>query len=438
MTLPADINSALDKAWNRDVAASSIERWLGLCESEGWGRVPDNMELLVRLFGASWYFTRFLFVNGREIAELVDREPPADLSTEKLLGQFGEALTLDSLEAQLERLRILKNTVMLQILLGNLRGQFDQAQTEEFLTHLAEATVRIIAQVFHLTPEQSDAPVTILGMGRMAGHEMTFGSDLDLIFLYAGDSDNVDAETERRIRLLLRHIAMQTPTGSLYDVDMRLRPHGNAGVLVTTFRSFLDYHSGERDVWERQMMTRCRPVCAVDDRVRALMADVERHVFAGLDGDLLRNEIAVMRARVERELGRPAGKYEVKRGHGGLMDIDFITHFFQLGHGHEREALRTASTRSVLRLVDEYGMLDSESCRQLLQAYDFLKQVEMSLRLFDMKPVSTFYYDPEANTTLARAMGFGDEGPEAFIDHYRTVTDGVRDIFNSVMQSAAE
>lgn len=433
MELPNEITRALDTAWNREVAENSIERWLNLCESENWGATPDNMPMLVRIFGASWYFTRFIFVNGREAARLVDSEPPAEITAEGLEDDFLEVLEIDDLEGRLERLRILKNRFMLRVLIAFLQEEYNQEQTEYILTCLAEATLRVIVRLFDLTPEQSTAPVTVLGMGRMAGHEMTFGSDLDLIFLYGADSRDMHPETERQIRLLLRHIAMRTSMGVLYDVDMRLRPHGNAGILVTTFPSFIEYHSSDRDVWERQMMTRCRPVAGLDDRVMSLMQETRGHIYSHHDIDFLRSEIAGMRARVERELGRPAGKYEVKRGRGGIMDIDFITHFFQLAHGHEREELRTASTRAALRFIGEAGMLESDTCGRLLEAYDFLKQVEMSLRLFDMKAISTFPYEPGANAVLARAMGFGEQGPEAFVEYYRAVTQGVREIFNSVM-----
>jgi len=431
--LPDDVIKALEQAWRRDVAEKSIERWLGLCEAEGWGRTPEDLGLLVRIFGASWYFTRFIFVNGRDMVKWVDRDSPADISTPAWLEIFREVQSAENLDTQLDTLRILKNRIMLQILIGFLRRDFNMEQTEYALTCLAEATLQVISRLFLLTPEKTGHPVAVLGMGRMAGHEMTFGSDLDVIFLYGGESDDMDVDLEKRIRLLLRHIAMQTPAGQLYDVDMRLRPHGNAGVLVTTFRSFREYHAEEREIWERQMMTRCRPVANLSDQVYALMEDVGHHVFAEYDAAELRSGIGAMRRRVEKELGRPTGKYEVKRGRGGLMDIDFISHYFQLARGREHRELRSGSTRAALRFITEAGLLEADSGRRLLGAYDFLKGVEMSLRLFDMKPKSTFPVDEDVNTGLARAVGFTKSGSRGFVRHYRTVTDEIRQIFNDIM-----
>lgn len=434
MKLPAEVTQALEQAWNRDVAENSMERWLNLCTKEGWKDTPQNLALLTRIFGASWYFTRFIFVNGNDIAGLVDREPPSNISAADYREILEEALECNELESRLERLRILKNRVMLQILIAFLNRVFDQARTEYALTCLAEATLGLVARLFRLTREYSAKPVTVLGMGRMAGHEMTFGSDLDIIFLYGGSGDDLDPLTEREIRLLLRNIAMQTPVGVLYDVDMRLRPHGNAGVLVTSFKSFLEYHSRERDVWERQMMTRCRPVLDVDSDARTLMEKVNRQIYSGYDEGYLRREIVSMRKRVQKELGSPSGKYEIKRGRGGIMDIDFITHYFQLAHGHTHRELQTASTRTVLQRAAGLGLVDNRESDRLLAAYDFLKQVEMSLRLFDMKPISAFSSSTESNTALAKAMGYEAGEEEKFMKQYKSVTNRVRESFNSILQ----
>jgi glutamate-ammonia-ligase adenylyltransferase len=432
--LPAEVTHAIEQAWNRDVAKKSMERWLELCEKEGWKHTPQNLPLLTRIFGASWYFTRFIFVNGSDIADLIDQEPSDDLTALDCTAMLEEALEYGELEACLERLRILKNRVMLQILIAYLRQVFDQARTEYSLTCLAEATLDITARLFRLARENSSNDVTILGMGRMAGYEMTFGSDLDIIFLYDGSGNDMDPRTEKQIRSLLRHIAVQTPAGMLYDVDMRLRPHGNAGVLVTSYKSFLEYHSRERDIWERQMMTRCRPILDVNDDARKLMDRVKRQIYARYDEDHLRSEIVTMRKRVQKELGSPSGKFEIKRGRGGIMDIDFITHYYQLAYGHDQDKLQTCSTRTVLQLASILGFLDSVGSDELLVTYDFLKRVEMSLRLFDMKSISAFPSEPEANTNLARAMGFEDGEEEQFLNHYKSVTNSVRNSFNRILQ----
>src|SRR3972149_4196687 len=97
-------------------------------------------------------------------------------------------------------------------------------------------------------------------MRRLAPRELDFGSDLDLIFLYAEKSGGDAGGLMRQIRMLLRHIALPAPSGILYEIDMRLRPHGTSGTLISPVHYFIEYHTGKPAIWERQMMTRCRPV----------------------------------------------------------------------------------------------------------------------------------------------------------------------------------
>lgn len=424
---------ALGSAWHADTARSSLERWLHLCEQEGWGNTPQEIEALARIFGASWYFTRFIYVNGRDAADLVTDQDIGALTVAGLYDDIAANMPRASLEERLENLRYLKNRIMLKILLACLFGEYPLEKIEFALTCLAEATLACLATLFGLSPELTKSSVSILGMGRMAGYEMTFGSDLDLIFLFKGDGGAIDPKTERQIRLLLRNIPLQSPMGVLYDVDMRLRPHGNAGVLVTSHQSFLEYHGEQRDVWERQMMTRCRPVLNVSKDVRALMIELNRNVYAKYDINNLKTEILYMRKRVQKELGSPAGKYEVKRGRGGIMDIDFICHYLQLCHGHDVPELQVPATRKALRLLHKTGCLDEKVQTELLASYDFLKKIEMSLRLFDMKSVSAFPADAGSNIALARAMGFYDDDGEEFINAFKKVTDKVRENFRILL-----
>ena len=424
---------ALDSAWHKDTAQSSLERWLQLTEQEGWDSTPEEIEALVGVFGASWYFTRFIYVNGNDAADLVAEQDISGFTTEGIYEHIAANMPHESLEARLEKLRFLKNRFMLKILLAYLSGKSSQEKVECALTCLAEATLRYMARIFRLSPELAKSPVSILGMGRMAGYEMTFGSDLDLIFLYKGDGGAIDPKIEREIRALLRNIPLSSPMGVLYDVDMRLRPHGNAGVLVTSHKSFLKYHNEQRDIWERQMMTRCRPVLNISDEVNALMNELNRSIYAKYDKNNLKNEILYMRKRVQKELGSPAGKYEVKRGQGGIMDIDFICHYLQLAYGHDLPELQVPSTRRALRLLHKTGYIEEDTHAELLECYDFLKRIEMSLRLFDMKTVSAFPVEARSDIALSRAMGFYKGDGEDFITAFRNVTGKVRANFRKLV-----
>lgn len=431
------LQTALANAWHQDVAHSSMDRWLSMTEKNQWQRCPENLELLALLFGASWYFTRFVFYRGRKIASIFDNAKTLDFTTSSLIDDFLQVSEGDDQETQFEALKIAKNEIMLIILLAQLSKKSSQEEVECALTKLAEATLFCTMQILAGNDDQVKNNIAILAMGRMAGYEMNFGSDLDLIFLYSGESQELGYKVSSFVRKLMRNIGILSPAGLLYEVDMRLRPHGNSGVLVTGEQSFVDYHKGEREIWERQMMTRCRAVVDSGNFAGAALAKVTSSVYQKFDDNTLRSEIADMRKLVEDELGSQKGKYDLKRGEGGIMDIDFITHYLQLLHGCEDESLRITSTRQALRKLSEAGKISKTNSKFLLDAYDYLKSLESHLRVFDMRSISSFSKDAGKIEGLVRSMGYLDDNiqdtAKIFMDEYRDITQRVRQIFNDIL-----
>lgn len=430
------LDKALAMAWNEDMARSSMDRWLSLCEKNDWQHCPDNTSLLATLFGASWYFTRFVFYRGYEVARLFDETRTLDFTAASLIKSFLQASAGDDEETQLEALKVAKNEVMLTILLAQLTKSHEQAQIERALSCLAEATLYCAIQILAGDDEVKEN-MAILAMGRMAGGEMNFGSDLDLIFLYSGDSQELGYKISSFVRKLMRNIGLLSPAGLLYEVDMRLRPHGSSGVLVIGEQSFIDYHNAERETWERQMMTRCRPVVDNNNLASSALAKIGSSVYQNFDGKKIAADIQEMRQLVIDELASQKGKFDLKRGTGGVMDIDFITHYLQLLHGDADQTLRTASTRQALTSLSAAGKLDPGKTELLLNAYDYLKTIEGHLRIFDMKSISTFSKEPDKLNGLVRSMGYFDESLEVsankFLHDYQAKTRAVRQIFNDVL-----
>ena len=437
MSSTGSSQDALAKAWYQDVANSSLERWLSLSEKNQWGRCPENLDLLVSLFGASWYFTRFVFFRGRKIADLFDKPRSLDFTSASLIDDFMKMSPKTDQETQFETLKIAKNEIMLTILLAQLSESHGQEEIECALTRLAEAALCCAIQILAADDVEITDNIAILAMGRMAGDEMNFGSDLDLIFLYSGGSQELAYKISSFVRKLMRIIGLLSPAGLLYEVDMRLRPHGSSGLLVTRVQSFVDYHQGEREIWERQMMTRCRAVFDGGNIASSALAQIESSIYQKFDEKHLRAEIKAMRQLVVDDLGSRQGKYDLKRGAGGIMDIDFLTHYLQLLYGHENISLRTSSTRMALRKLSEAGKIDNEVSKFLLQAYDRLKTIESHIRVFDMKSISTFPKDVDKNNGLVRSMNYLDDNIEnaagQFIDDYRSITKKTRIIFNDIL-----
>ena len=346
-------------AWNKVQAEVSFARWIELCEKEQWGDRPADKNLIINIFGASWYFTRYIFFRGHEITELIDNYRDKPITADEMMRTLQVKGFKRNIEQGLNVLSSIKNQWMLLLLIRFLQGEMALAEVEKNLTLLAECVFSFMIRQMSGTNRQLFDNVAVLGMGRMAGHEMIFGSDLDLIFLYRANSAGDTSQVARELQGLMRRLARISPAGLLYEVDMRLRPHGTSGSLITSVDSFIDYHRSDRAIWERQMMTRCRPIYDPQNIGYEALQAISGSIYGDYDGELLQDEIVKMRELIEETLGSPRHKHEIKRGKGGIMDIDFITHYLQLSHGKNHAELQTTSTRTALKRLSELNFIDS-------------------------------------------------------------------------------
>ena len=426
------IETALASTWHRQTAEASFDRWLQICEQEHWGELPREIDKMIAVFGASWYFTRFIYYRGRKSAELIDSPVISNFDQESILEFLSHILHEEEQEQRFEWLRSLKNQVMLCILIRRLCGEESIEENELALTRLAICTLTVAMQIVGLELNQTENRIAVLGMGRMAGDEMNFGSDLDLIFLYEDTSEDFRLFFSEKIRLLLRHMSLVTASGVLYDIDMRLRPHGTSGTLVTSINSFLEYHQAPRETWERQMMTRCSPIIDYQGLAQSSMGQIHELIYKDSYDSSLAREMLEVRSRVEDELGSRKGKVDVKRGRGGVMDIDFLTHYLQLKNAYKYPELQISSTRKTLKNLSIHGLITHEHATFLLDTYDFFKRIEACLRLFDMKSVNTFPEKMDNHHALVRAMAYtGDKAAQLFLEDFHKRRESVHTIFTN-------
>jgi len=410
-----------------------------LSHQENWELSVEVLALMTSLFGASWYFTRFCFYRGDKVIRLFDIEMQVSSVVESSLDELKHFSPDCSLDEAIEQLRIRKNEIMLSILLLQLGDVINQEQTEVLLTQLAENVLVVMYRLFGLDRFETIQCI-VLAMGRFAGYEMNYGSDLDLIFIEKISDPNSNEHIVSKIRKMLRYISTMDPSGALYEIDMRLRPHGSSGVLVTPLDSFLQFHRGEREIWERQMMTRCRIVVGDKQLSEQVNNEILNNVYRKYETSYLAKEIIKMRLLVEQELAGGKDKLEIKRGKGGIMDIDFLTHFLQLAYGDKHPQLRNSSTRFVLIESSNLDLISEKTKTELLNAYNFYKKSESALRVFDMKSISNVGMETKSLLPLARALGFVDDDYEKAVKQYleklMLYRDNVRQLFESVITSA--
>ncbi len=263
-----------------------------------------------------------------------------------------------------------------------------------------------------------EARYVMLGLGKLGGREMSYQSDLDLVLVYEGDgrtappphatrfdefdwTDNFHYFTELTQRVI-KGAGLLGPMGRLYHVDMRLRPTGKSGSLVIPLNEFRRYYeSGAAQLWERQALTRARVVHGDESFAEEVMAAVNDAVHGIAWQPSLADDILSMRERIEAS----GSLRDLKRGFGGISDVEFLVQLFRIKYGKTIPALRTTNTWEAVDTLGKVGLISAEEHKTLRACYDFLREVEACLRIVHNRSLDELPDRPEDVERLARRMG---------------------------------
>jgi glutamate-ammonia-ligase adenylyltransferase len=294
------------------------------------------------------------------------------------------------------------------------------------LTQLAEACVT--AALASLAPA---LPFAVVAMGRFGGTELSYASDLDLLFVYDGSTPADFTAAERLGEQLVRFLAGASPSMRVYPVDLALRPEGKDGPLARSLDGYRAYYGRWARTWERQALVRARPVAGDDDVARRFMEIVEPHVWGERLSDDDVREIRRMKARIERER-LPAGddpQFHLKLGRGSLSDVEFTAQLLQLRHD-----VRATGTMAALDALAAAGALADEDRAVLAEAYRFCERTRNRLFLVRGSPGDALPTRPEHLTRLARSLG---TGPHDLREQYRRTTRRCRAVVERLFYGKA-
>ena len=289
----------------------------------------------------------------------------------------------------MDALRHFKHSQTFRLLARDLAGELPLTTVSDHLSALAD--VVLDATMHHLwsqiDPGGPDPPFALVAYGRLGGKELGYVSDLDLIFLY---QDAAEDASERYVRLAKRIIAWLTGTtaaGLLYDVDVRLRPDGEAGLLVSRFDAFCRYQREHAWVWEHQALTRAR-FCAGDKALGARF-ESEREAILRLPRELpaLRREVSAMRKRIHAGHPNRTESFDLKHDPGGMVDIEFIVQYLVLAHSHRHpELTRNLGNITLLGIAARLGLIDPGPAASAADAYRQYRLRQHALRLNGVDP----------------------------------------------------
>jgi glutamate-ammonia-ligase adenylyltransferase len=338
-----------------------------------------------------------------------------------------------------DRLRRLKQADELTVVWRYLLEVTDIDAYSREMTRLAEATLAagwllalddLVAR--HGVPRAASrfVPCVLVGVGKLGGRELTTGSDLDVFAIFAEDGetdgkDRVDAHTfySAAVERLASGLGDITAAGVAFAVDLRLRPGSKGSGFASSLAAFERYYAEYGDLWERQTLTRARLVLGDPVLGRAVHRALRRLVYGVPLTDGARKEIRDVRRRMEVELGKETrGRWHVKFGRGGLVDVEFLTQALQLAHGAGRPDVRTSNTTAGLRALGRAGVLAGAA--ELAEHYRFLRRVSTALRLLGARPADTLELPGPMPARVASALGYATR--ESFLDDYRRRSTDVR------------
>jgi len=235
----------------------------------------------------------------------------------------------------------------------------------------------------------------------LGGRELGYASDLDLIFLF--DDDHPDAQ-ENYARLAQRintMLSSYTSSGRMYETDLRLRPNGASGLLVSSVEAFADYQKDHAWVWEHQALTRAR-YSAGDSRIGDSFENIRQQVLCQQrDLSELRQEILSMRQKMHDGHPNNTDLFDIKHDSGGMVDIEFMVQYLVLAYAHQHPQLTAnIGNLALLKLAGELGLIPAELAAQTGQLYRALRKTQHRIRLDSQSPCRVAQDTVETSTSL--------------------------------------
>ncbi len=426
---------------------------------------PRAARRLAGLFGASAFLAtsvlarpeladRLLFGSGAPSLDSARVALAEELAASGPSDGDGEVDPADRLVGGLRRA---KGRVTLEVGLADLSGEITTRTAMAILSELADATLESALQLA-VAEKGKDTRLAVIAMGALGGRAIGYGSDLDIFFVFEGASDadgdagdDVEALAIRTAQRVLRLVGAPHGDGPGYDLDTRLRPSGNQGLLVVSRDAFVRYHLGQAanaapdsgrraDPWERQALVKARFVAG--DRELGAKVIATAGYAAYEQGAPDAEKLHRLRLRMEREIGRERhgtdrDRYDLKVGLGGIVDVEFAVQFLQMRHGADLR-VRSTDTEVALNALEACGYVEPAIAATLRDGYRFLRVLEQRLRIVHGVNVHLLEEGAPGTEELARRIGMRAtaraSAAEELLDRYRVTTRDVRAAYASVLE----
>lgn len=364
----------------------------------------ELMKGIIKLFSLSPYLTG-IFLSDHYYLDILIEEwsilKSLKATEQRLSRAAGSGRDFVSIIAEFRRFEEIRIGILFLLDILKIRDLF------RGLSHLAEAIMRTVVERFNT------AGLSVIALGKLGGREMTFGSDLDIVFV----SETPEAMTaaERIVKTLTAY----SDRGLVYSVDTRLRPDGSKGILVKDIEGYKNYYLEKARNWEIQALLKARPAGG-DEKLSRLFMAMARDVILQKGGIVEREEIRAMRERIMKELSQEPEGLDIKLGPGGIEEIEFYVQYLQLNQSKKHPEILVQSTALALDRLAKTDVISASDRGALKDAYEYFRKLETFLRLNGERIVAA---GSESAGLSAQFMGHGTE--EEFLERIRTLRENV-------------
>jgi [glutamine synthetase] adenylyltransferase / [glutamine synthetase]-adenylyl-L-tyrosine phosphorylase len=427
--------SAFEDCPGPDLALINLERWLRASSNPATQmsllmQTPRLARLVALILGSSQPLADALIQNPEMAGLITD---PALLAVEprreEILAEGRKLLAATSgYTHALDRIRFLQQTWTLRIVVNDLAQAWAPETVWRAVSELGDALLELTLEVAWAEYAAQKAlhgpcPLMVVGFGKLGGSELNYSSDIDLVYVMPDEPpDGMERHLARFSEALGRALSDRMGRGALYRVDLRLRPFGSTGPVVQTMRAVAASYRSHAEAWESQALVRSRPIVGPPDLVARWAAMREGICFRPKLSTATLEPMISMRERVEAH----ADFEDLKRGPGGIRDVEFLTQALQMVHGFDLPAVRVPNTLEAIEALREASILSREDAEALSDGYRFLRQLEHRCQLVESKQVHWLPAAPAERERIARLMGFArrselEEEVDAWRSQLRTI-----------------
>ena len=410
--------------------------------------LPDNFSAsMVKVFAASEFVSQHCDHTPDILLDLIHS---GDLFTTYTPSTYSEKLaqlTPDTDEALMTQLRHFRHREMIRIAWRDIADWEELTQTLRELSYLADACIQYSLDFLYKkacerrgTPILEDGTpqqIVVLGMGKLGAFELNYSSDIDLIFAYPHDGTLPDRkETSysefftKLCQSLVRTLDETTVDGFVFRTDIRLRPYGDSGAVIMTFDGMEQYYQIHAREWERYAMIKARQVAGDFEQGKTLMAMLNAFVYRRYLDYGAFEELRSLKRQITQELQRKDRIDNVKLGHGGIREIEFIGQAFQLIRGGSEKRLQTRGILDILQLLETLELVAPQDAQQLRHSYCFLRRVENRIQQYQDKQTHDLPTSDPVREVMAYALNY--QNWAHFLSDLNTVRHQVQMVFDDV------